>query len=106
MDTSPERSVKRKTLAGTLPRNLTTARSPVLGKVIFRTARTMSLIVVTLLVYALGAQAQTETVTFVSDPTWAVSDTGGTFIGFAQNICQTLSPPQDCMWGVGAANLV
>ncbi len=46
-----------------------------------------------------------ERISLVSNPTWPVLNTTGTFIGFAQNICQTLSPPQDCMWGVGAANL-
>ena len=53
-----------------------------------------SLLGISLLFFALPAEAQTPTVTFVSDTTWAASDPAGTSLGFAQDIC--LNPTLSC----------
>lgn len=52
-----------------------------------------------LLFFTLPAEAQTGTITFVSDTTWAVSDPAGTFLGFAQNVCLNASAPSNCPAG-------
>lgn len=44
------------------------------------------------------ADAQTGTITFVSDTSWRV-DSAGTFLGFAQNVCLNASAPSRCPAG-------
>ncbi|QCP54531.1 hypothetical protein FAZ95_37235 [Trinickia violacea] len=43
-----------------------------------------------------GVQAQTATVNFVSDTTWAVSNSAGIFLNFAQNVCLNAQSPSNC----------
>lgn len=51
---------------------------------------------ISLLFFTLVAEAQTGTIPFVSDTTWIVSDTAGTFLGSAQNVCVNASVPSNC----------
>lgn len=52
---------------------------------------------ISLLFFTSPAEAQTGTITFASDTTWAVSDPAGTFLGFAQDVC--LNVALYCHWG-------
>jgi len=60
-----------------------------------------SVIVAACIAYAPQVQAQVppETVTFFSDPTWAVTNTSGTFLGFSQNVCLNSLRPPNCPVG-------
>lgn len=54
---------------------------------------------ISLLFFTLAAEAQTQTITFVSDTTWAVSDPTGYLLGSAQNVCLNASAPSNCPAG-------
>ncbi len=57
--------------------------------------------ILVLMVWLLGvlpvqAQAPTQTVRFVSDPTWVVVAPNRTFVGFAQRVCANSTSPVNC----------
>ena len=54
---------------------------------------------ISLLFFPLAAEAQTGTITIVSDATWVVSDPAGNFLGSAQNVCLNASVPSNCPAG-------
>lgn len=46
-----------------------------------------------------GQDVPTGTIPFVSDTTWSVSDSAGTFLGLAQNVCLNDFAPSNCPAG-------